>query len=536
MIIALGVMLVTGLMLVTAYTAVNGDDRLSRDEIIQKQAYDAAVAGVQEYEYQLQSNPDYWETCKTPEGKLVPQEAKITKEDEYNGHFAIKLLTASTAPAGTKECSTSNPFGTMIQSGGSMANTFRIESVGYAGAETSTLKGRFTSTLIATFHVVGFLNYVFFTQYEDADPSLFGESTECEKYYAERKSKKASCETIIFAKEDSVKGPMHTDDAADVTCSKELSFGRTEHNDAIEINGGTYPECSKGSEPTYNNTEKKYTKGEELIAPQSDTSLLSYAEAENIFTGVTHLKLNGITKEITAEYFNEKKEAVKKTIKWPKNGLLYVQMGKSCGYTFSYKSTADNKTEEEDQTECGTAYVEGSYSEPLTIAAQNDLIIDGNIYPTSVEGNLGSAPSGTTTLGLIATEYVRIYHPITEEECTEKENRFTKREERECSGGGENEEVVGKESLKSPWIYAAILSTSHSFVVDNYNQGKSLGDLNIYGAIAQKFRGIVGTTGGTGYIKNYIYDERLATDEPPYFLNPLNAGWEVERETTPTAE
>ena len=71
--------------------------------------------------------------------------------------------------------------------------------------------------------------------------------------------------------------------------------------------------------------------------------------------------------------------------------------------------------------------------------------------------------------------------------------------------------------IEDPWIYAAILSTSHSFVVDNYNCGKQsqLDRLNIYGAIAQKFRGIVGTTGGTGYRKNYNYDERLATDEPP---------------------
>jgi hypothetical protein len=44
----------------------------------------------------------------------------------------------------------------------------------------------------------------------------------------------------------------------------------------------------------------------------------------------------------------------------------------------------------------------------------------------------------------------------------------------------------------------------------------------------------VGTTGGTGYLKNYNYDERLATDEPPYFLAPLKAGWKIIRETAPT--
>lgn len=514
MVIALGVMLVTSLLLVAAYTTVNGDSTLSHNEILQKEAYYAAVAGVQEYEYQLQSNPDYWQTCKTP-ANTVPQNTKKTKEDEYNGHYAIKLLTASTSS--TKECSTSNPFGTMIQSSGALANTFRIESIGYAGTDKSIL--------IATFHVVGFLNYVYFTQYEVVDPNLEGKSTtECEKYYAEREAKKASCTKITFGKEDSVNGPMHTDDAAEVTCNKELSFGHQGSNDAIEINGGQVPEkCGTGSEPTYNNVAKKPTKGAELVAPQSDTSLLSYVEEENKFTGETELSLNGTTKEITAKYYNEKKEKVEKKIAWPKNGLIYVQVGKSCGYTYTYKSISDTTAEREDQRECGTVYVSGSYSEPLTIAAENDIVIDGSIYPTSVEGNLGGAPSGTTTLGLIATEYVRIYHPLKEEKG-------------KCEKGSESENENATGSLNGPWIYAAILSTSHSFLVDNPDCGKHLGELNIYGAIAQKFRGVVGTGGGTGYAKKYIYDERLATDEPPYFLSPLNAGWQVERETAPTAE
>ena len=62
--------------------------------------------------------------------------------------------------------------------------------------------------------------------------------------------------------------------------------------------------------------------------------------------------------------------------------------------------------------------------------------------------------------------------------------------------------------------------------------------MNIVGAIAQNYRGIVGTGGGrsyTGYLKDYKYDERLAVDEPPFFLSPLNSGWKVIRETAPAA-
>ena len=160
----------------------------------------------------------------------------------------------------------------------------------------------------------------------------------------------------------------------------------------------------------------------------------------------------------------------------------------------------------------GNVYVHGTYSKSLTIAGENDVIINGELYPTSVEGKLGSEPSGTAVLGLLASHYVRIYHP--------------------CSSG-----TNGVGSLSNPWIYAAILSTAHSFIVDNFNCGKELGKLHVYGAIAQNYRGAVGTGGGgsTGYIKDYKYDDRLATDEPPYFLQPLKAGWKVIRQTAPTA-
>ena len=74
MIIALGVMLVTSLLLVAAFTVADGDMSLSRSDTTQKQAYYAALAGIQEYEYKLQNNPDYWETCEKPKS-TVPEES-----------------------------------------------------------------------------------------------------------------------------------------------------------------------------------------------------------------------------------------------------------------------------------------------------------------------------------------------------------------------------------------------------------------------------------------------------------------------------
>jgi hypothetical protein len=92
--------------------------------------------------------------------------------------------------------------------------------------------------------------------------------------------------------------------------------------------------------------------------------------------------------------------------------------------------------------------------------------------------------------------------------------------------------------MANPYIYAAILSTAHSFLVDNYACGETGSSgtqtLHVYGAIAQKFRGVVGSGEDEhGYLKDYKYDPRLATDEPPHFLAPLKAGWKIIRETSP---
>ena len=80
-------------------------------------------------------------------------------------------------------------------------------------------------------------------------------------------------------------------------------------------------------------------------------------------------------------------------------------------------------------------------------------------------------------------------------------------------------------------IDAALLAIDHSFIVDHYDCGGSLGTLTVNGAISQKFRGAVGTTGGTGYIKDYNYDDRLRFQEPPHFFDPVQSAWHVQRET-----
>jgi len=75
-------------------------------------------------------------------------------------------------------------------------------------------------------------------------------------------------------------------------------------------------------------------------------------------------------------------------------------------------------------------------------------------------------------------------------------------------------------------VDAAVLALQHSWVVDNWNCGEPSGKLTLFGAIAQYYRGPVGTGGhATGFLKDYQYDNRFKYRSPPYFLSPVAAQW-----------
>jgi hypothetical protein len=196
-------------------------------------------------------------------------------------------------------------------------------------------------------------------------------------------------------------------------------------------------------------------------------------------------------------------------VSWPTNGVLYVK-NNSGGCAGEIPTDADYN----ESASCGNVYVSGTYSKSLTIAAANDVIIrptsGAKVANRSTDANITLVDGSDATLGLIANNFVRVAHRVSS-----------------CSNYTGSDEPA----LTNVRIDAAIMSLLHSFTVDNYNCGKS-GTLTVNGAIVQRFRGAVGTTGSggtiaTGYLKDYWYDDRLRFRSPPYFLDPLEASWEV---------
>ena len=251
--------------------------------------------------------------------------------------------------------------------------------------------------------------------------------------------------------------------------------------------------------------------------PTSNDQLADVAQSGGaVYYGktVVRLKVNGYM-DVT-NYDQDGNGTTTTNVPWPSNGVLYVKNNGACDG--EYPTAAKYA---EDWT-CGNVYVSGTYTASLTIAAANDVIIrptvGGKMSTGSADANLVRDGNSDATLGLIANNFVRVAHMVDRES------------DGDCDDGNIN--TAANPVIKDIKIEAAILSLTHSFIVDNYECGR-LGDLTVTGAIAQKYRGPVGTGSGTnpttGFLKDYTYDDRFRYRSPPYFMNPIDATWDVIR-------
>ena len=491
-------MTVVALLAIVVVTAVNGDNALTQRDLEQKRAYEAAKAGINDYSFHLSANPGYWSECtKVAEPNAVNQVGKTERRRPVPGEtgatYAIELLPAT----GQKECNSSSPEAaakSMLEST-QLSQSFRIRSDGYSGQAHASI--------VATFQPPSFLDYVYFTQLETLDPIAYGypnpspELTaaykQCSLTWQEGRYSRPFwggeyCSTISFATGDYIRGSLRSNDA--ISINGHPVFGRGSQ-DSVEVSAkspGWYG-LTGSSSPVFNGPFK--TGVPKFEPPETNSQLETIALPQFRYTGQVKICLSGNSMTVgntgtcTGLYSGP----------IPSNGVVYVANGE-CSELYSPFTATYPET-----SGCGNAYVSGEYTGQLTIAAQNNVIINGSLVRKNATG----------VLGLIANNFIRVYHP-----CTNGRN--------------------GSGSLINPTIDAAMLALQHSIIVDHYDCGSPLGILHVEGALAQKFRGPVGTgageTSSTGYLKNYEYDDRLRYQEPPYFLKPKTESWIIGRETT----
>ncbi|MBJ7470698.1 MAG: hypothetical protein JHD16_05325 [Solirubrobacteraceae bacterium] len=584
------------LMLVStavAVQSVGADQDVGRKDRDRKAAYSAAEAGLQVYVHRLLNDNTYWAQCDGVAGDGINQPWKkpapgpnppVDPRDwqplpDNSAQWTTEVLPVADKP----KCDVNDPEGTMVDPG---TPTFRIRVTGQALVNAKPTGPK--RSLIATFKRKSFLDYIYFTDLEAQDPSIYvssitkgwdsrerpGENpspTEpgkqrnisewgnvaCSQYtYVKAVANRSdgeqfrvnqkfkfttptsgrrergstgswssfagnNCTEITFADSDWIQGPMHTNDIPQI-CGRPR-FGRSPA-DVIEISGpGDTAEtderkswrvssqngCS-GSTPDVNFEDDTNPRDDVgtwkfnqklLKLPSSNLSLKQEAPPNYTFKGRTYLRLNSGSITVTGKtaagqvYNNQ-------SIAYPENGVIYVD-NEVCTKTYDPMDADDL----EDRKGCGIAVVRGQYNTSLTIAAADDIVLDGNII----------RPDGApAVLGLVSNNFIRLNHPVADQAA--------------CARGDNSSNATGW--LNNPRIDAALLALKHSFLVDNWACGAPMGTLTVNGAIAQKYRGPVGTGSGkamaSGYFKLYKYDDRLRVRVPPKFIDPVESAWGIQ--------
>lgn len=544
MIAVLGVLLSGMALSVAAFAAAGGDVHLSRNDQDQKRAYAAAEAGVQDYFFHLTQDNAYWAKCTSPTpahpalNQLNAAPLRTRRVPGSNATYAIELIPAN----GRTRCDTNDATGSMIvAAGGPMSGTFSIRSDGFSNGVRRSI--------VATFRRRSFLDYLYFTDLETSDPAWYvlsanGKPTRsgtlrngtftpsrapdllswaassCPRYWRNGRSSQGypvspdnawqeqdpngtwgntsqsvvRCTEIQFVSADHIDGPLHTND--DILVCGNPTFGRTTQ-DSIEVSGSGWRQNCSGT-PNILGTWKPFSPV--LTPPPSSTALKQIADSNYVFRGRTTIVLNNSQLTVT----NANLSPTTQTMAFPPSGIVYVDHDAATGCAVpAYQPLAPYN----DPVGCGVAWVRGTYTADLTIASAKDIVVNGNI-----------ARSGDKMLGLIADNFVRVYHP-TLPDPTNPTDRT------DC--------IDDPSTPKNISIEAAILALNHSFTVDGYFCGSSLGTLTVRGTIAQKHRGPVGRGSGStitsGYVKDYEYDDRLRLREPPHFIDPVQASWRIQR-------
>ena len=537
MYLVLGLMVISSLLMAGVLTATSTDASLSRRDLDAKKAVYAAQAGIAAYLQALNANPNYWTTCPTSTGYSSGQTVAVPNSTVNDESYSFTPLPAP----GYSACSSSDPVTTMVTSQG----TFRVQFNGFSGvSDTSTEP--VVRSYVVTFKHESFLNYVYFTQYEQVNPTLDSQSSngqqpsECvnqtvaQIITAQAGGNDTPCQLINWVTGDDVAGPMFSDDYLYI-CGQPR-FGTTPSDTVytLGIKDDTGNGCNNNT--PYVNTPPAAVSGEgtlqttfnPLTIPQSNDTLEAIAMKNtpaSVYYGVTYIKLgtNGYT--VTNPYAG----LVDVSKSYPSNGVLYVDQSPSGTCTAAYAPSGEDYTEYDSGgggAGCGTVFVSGTYGQSVTIASAQDVVVDGNLI----------SGASNALLGLVPQDWARVYHQVmsggTSASCSGTNNGAS------TNGGtateptaiNSNGSISG--SLQSPTIDAAILTTGDSWIVDNFNCGGSLGTLTVDGAIAQYYRGTVGTTNGNGYIKNYEYDTRLSAESPPFFLSPVNPAWSIQSESS----
>ena len=541
LLIVVGVGLVLVLMVATAMTfSVSGHVKSLTDQNWNA-AMAAAYAGVEDYESRIADDSAYVRYGNTSAAFSAGSTLTLPTGSVTNPAFGL-------GAAGT--------WGSII--GSTAAFRYEVDNSGYATTGQVRIRstgrsGTQTRTVIANVKQKGFIDFLYFTDYEISDPAITGvDVAACVKYgWAGRPlpSAAVSCGDVGFGGGDVVDGPAHSNDTMRICDAVFTSRVSTGNNPATGIRylkkTSTGANCGAqhflAGAPVYSpvvampatNSAMRREVRSDLPADVSSpgclytgpTSIVLNAAGTMTVRSPWTLKTNvagdpatsGTTPAacgLPGSGSGQLGSALGATVPVLAANLVYVQnvpivttdpnhwaapaqpstfTASTCasGNGLGFPMAGEHVDSIPISFGCrnGDAFVEGDLLGTMTVASENFLYVTGDIRYIS---------AATDMLGLVGQNAIWVWNPVS------------------LSGG-----TYANLLTDNRRIDAALLSVAHTVQVQNYDRGSGQGDLTVNGAIAQKFRGTVGTVAGLGYRKDYHYDDRFLYQAPPKFLSPV---------------
>ncbi|SDC21408.1 hypothetical protein SAMN05216410_1399 [Sanguibacter gelidistatuariae] len=544
LVLVIGVSSALTILLVAGVALALGSQRKARTDQDWSSAMAAAYAGVEEYQSRL-ANDTAYVRFGNPAAQFSSASTNLTLPTGLASNPAFGIGKTGT-------------WAEVAGSGGSAHFRYEVDSSTYSTAGQLRLRatgraGGETRTIVADLKQQGFIDFLYFTDYEIQDPSISGKATSCVKHYWEGRTG-TSCGEIQFGGSDVVDGPVHSNDTLRICDATFKGIVSTAYNPTTGLKylaqGSTGTSCTgavfENGKPVYSPSIPMPPTNSELRREVRNDLAAEVPRPGCLYTGPTSIKLNSDgtmtvrspwTKKTVVSGSpatagaissqcgtpgtgsNQLGSATGAKITVPDHNVVYIQNVPSLSSDPNFATTAATTckgasgaagngigypvanevvpTASAYGCNVGDAFVEGTLDGQLTIATENHIYITGDIKYKSAADDM---------LGLVANNVVWVWNPVK----SDKSNLL--------SDSGRR-------------IDAAILSVAHTFQVQNYDQGVSRGTLTINGAISQKFRGTVGLISGTaissGYKKAYKYDTRFRYTAPPKFLSPVTTTYGV---------
>jgi hypothetical protein len=575
-----------------ADTAMQHDPLVSND-VVQHLAYRALQSGIDSYLAAVNQNPNLI-NCNS---NNTSSSSTACPSSELPALNSWQTVTGNTNNPVTERFMWTNPalcFNSACSAPGTTAGLTLdyVKELVYGAANVGNVVS-FQSSYVDFTPENGFLTHVFWSNYESTVPAT-GQTQNCTYDWNndyggpdvnnQGNFSSPNCSAVYFGPNDILYGPVYSNDS--IYVADDPNFGSSSDPSTVTThdpnclfvsptdNHGTPSTCSgaTGDVGVYDSATSSDNAQLEPL-PTTDTSLATIAAHSGcLYSGPTTITLSntGTTEYMTVtspntpysssganenDLSSNPNSCGTGKVLAPVNGVVYVQNTPSSQTCNSFANPFDGESPsgtysqlglyygQTGSPDCeGDAFVQGTVSGALTIATQNDIVVDGNITYTDCGSSFNSQfadqcgynpGSGTPNdaLGLIAFAYVEVDRPL----ATSHRVTFVMTS---CGASGAQPAPLCDPGANGLTIDAAILALNDGFGVNNYAfqgngdfSGNTEGTLDVYGSISQDYRPAVGTFSGStpasGYTKYYLWDSRLEYVNVPDYLNPGTPRWSI---------